>query len=251
MASQSTTFETRTIAPLDAGVESEPQQTTCRSLKIAAIFQLASVNFVWNASKGLIVVGLPRITMDLAIPPFLAFWPSSVPGLATASVLLLAGAIADVVGPKPVNITGCLLNGAFMLACGLIHRGEDLVVLRALSGMAIALHLSSAVAIVAKLYQRGKGRNLSFACLGMSQVLGYSFGLAVGGVLVDTIGWRFGWYLYGGINLLLSFIGLWTLPASAQSLASASILHNLATKVDWLGALLASIFMALVSSFLA
>ena len=251
MATQTVTIEMEPISHAEPMPASDPQRATSFTQKVAVTFQLASVNFAWNASKGLIVVGLPIMTSELHIPPFLAFWPSSVPGLATASVLLLAGAVADVLGPKPVNVTGCFLNGIFMLACGLTHHGEQLVVFRALSGMAIALHLSSAVAIISRLYPRGKGRNLSFACLGMSQVLGYSFGLIVGGVLVDTIGWRSGWYLYGGINLVLSIIGFLFLPKPAMSGTLKDAMRSLATKVDWVGAFLASAFMAFMSSFLA
>ncbi|SCV36728.1 related to aminotriazole resistance protein [Fusarium fujikuroi] len=106
------------------------------------------------------------------------------------------------------------------------------------------------VSLVTKILPRGRGRNFAFACLGLSQPLGFSFGIVIGGILVDTIGWRSAWYLYGGITLLLSAIGFWSLPKSAP-LGTQDIVHSLKTKVDWVGALLASAFMALISYFLA
>jgi MFS family permease len=138
-----------------------------------------------------------------------------------------------------------------MLACGFIRRGEELVALRALQGVALALHLSSSVALVTKTLARGRGRNFAFACLGLSQPLGFSFGLVLGGVLVETIGWRSGWYLYGGIVLFLSTIGFWSLPKSEPLGTLSDIMSSVATKVDWLGTLLASAFMALLCYFLA
>lgn len=219
--------------------------------KATVTFQLSCINFAWNATKGLTIVGLPQMTSDLALPPSLAFWPSSVPGLATASTLLLAGAIGDVIGPKTMNLTGCILNGVFMVACGLARHGQDLVIFRALSGVALAMHLSSSVALVSSVYEPGKGRNLSFACLGMSQVLGFSFGLVIGGILVDTAGWRFGWYLYGAITLTSSAVGFWSLPNPAKFESWKTLRRDLSSRVDWVGALLASAFMALVSYFLA
>ncbi|KAF4495322.1 hypothetical protein FAGAP_8527 [Fusarium agapanthi] len=174
------------------------------------------------------------MTADLSLPPSLAFRPSSVQGLATASTLLLAGALADVLGARSVDLLGCILSGSLMLACGFVRAGEQLVALRALQGVALALHLSSSVALVTRTLARGRGRNLAFACLGLSQLLGFSFGLVLGGVLVETIGWRSGWFLYGGINLVLS----------------AEVVQSVATKIDWLGTLLASAFMALLSYFL-
>ncbi|KAM6504675.1 hypothetical protein FSOLCH5_015178 [Fusarium solani] len=222
-----------------------------RFRKAAVTFQLSGVNFASSAANGLIVVGLPRMAQDLNLPQSLAFWPSSVPGLATASTLLLAGAVADVLGPRSVDLLGCITNGALMLACAFIKKGEELVVLRALQGVALALHLSSSVSLVTKILPRGRGRNFAFACLGLSQPLGFSFGLVIGGILVDTIGWRSAWYLYGGITLLLSAIGFWSLPKSAPLGTLQDVVHSLKTKVDWVGALLAAAFMALISYFLA
>ncbi|KAH7195128.1 major facilitator superfamily domain-containing protein [Fusarium oxysporum] len=112
--------------------------------------------------------------------------------------------------------------------------------MRALQGVAIAMHFSSSVALVADTQPRGQSRNISFACLGLSQLLGFTFGLVVGGVLVDTVGWRSGWYLYGGVTLLLSAVGLWSLPKS-EPLGFRNIFVDLIYRVDWIGALLASV----------
>lgn len=218
--------------------------------RTAVVFQLCGVNFATSASSGLIVIGLPQLTSDLNIPQSLAFWPSSVQGLATASALLLSGAVADVLGPRSVNLSGCILNGVFMLSCGFIKSIQQLITMRALQGVAIAMHFSSSVALVADTQPRGQSRNISFACLGLSQLLGFTFGLVVGGVLVDTVGWRSGWYLYGGVTLLLSAVGLWSLPKS-EPLGFRNIFVDLIYRVDWIGALLASVSMASISYFLA
>ncbi|KAF5721634.1 antiseptic resistance [Fusarium mundagurra] len=218
--------------------------------RTAVVFQLCGVNFATSASSGLIVIGLPQLTSDLNIPQSLAFWPSSVQGLATASALLLSGAVADVLGPRSVNLSGCILNGVLMLSCGFIKSVQQLIAMRALQGVAIAMHFSSSVALVAGTQPRGQSRNISFACLGLSQLLGFTFGLVVGGVLVDTVGWRSGWYLYGGATLLLSAVGLWSLPKS-EPLGFRNIFGDLISRVDWIGALLASSSMASLSYFLA
>ncbi|SPJ70973.1 related to aminotriazole resistance protein [Fusarium torulosum] len=228
-----------------------PRDTASRLRKIAVTFQLSGVNFACSATNGLIIVGLPQMTADLHLPASLAFWPSSVQGLATASTLLLAGALADVLGARSVDLVGCVLSGVLMLACGFVRHGEELVALRALQGVALALHLASSVALVSKTLPRGRGRNFAFACLGLSQPLGFSCGLVLGGVLVETIGWRSGWYLYGSINLVLSAVGFWSLPNSEPLGTLRDILRSVATKIDWLGTLLASTFMALLSYFLA
>ena len=78
-----------------------------------------------------ITVGLPRLALDLSLPPELFLWPSSVYGLATGSTLLLAGSIADVVGPRVVDLAGCFCLAFFFLASGFAQTGPQLVTFRA------------------------------------------------------------------------------------------------------------------------
>ncbi|CZR49678.1 uncharacterized protein FPRO_14843 [Fusarium proliferatum ET1] len=195
--------------------------STCFIHRVVTVAYLCGVNITSNASNGLTVIGLPRLKEDLDLHPSLAFWPLSVYGLATASTLLLAGAIADVAGP------------------------------RALQGLAAALHFSTSVALVTLGQPQGRERNLSFACLGLSQLLGFSASLILGGILVDTIGWRSGWYLCGGMTLLLFALGLWSLPKSIETISTQAKWQNIKTRVDWVGGLLSSSSMSLLTYFLA
>ena len=255
MASVSETVELEVIQQPVAGdldlTEHDSDTTISQLQQVITTFQLSTMNFVWNCSKGLIIVSLPKITVDLDIDKSLAFWPSSAPALTTASTLLVAGTVADIIGPKFANLTGGITIGVFMLACGFSRNGEELVLFRALSGLGAALHLSSAVALVTQVYPPSRGRNISFACLGLSQVLGFSFGLVVGGVLVQSLTWRSGWYIQGAVAVGLPIAGFWFLPQPRPREAGASVLVRLITQGDWIGVLLSSAFMALLSYFLA
>jgi MFS family permease len=123
--------------------------------------------------------------------------------------------------------------------------------MRALQGVGYAMHLASSVAIVTNTIPRGRPRNLAFSCLGLSQPLGFSFGLVLGGVLQDLIGWRAAWFIYGGITLGLSAVATWALPKAHYERSFRGTLQNFKNRVDWVGALLASTFMALLSYLLA
>lgn len=223
--------------------------TFSRFRAIMVVTQLAGINFATSAINGLVIVNLPRMTTDLHLPKELSFWPASVFSLATASTLLLAGAIADTaVGPRRVDLLGCAVNSATMIGAGLARTGTALVALRALQGVGYAMHLASSVSIVTRITVSGRGRNIAFSCLGLSQPLGFSFGLVLGGVLEETIGWRAGWYLYGGLCALLSAAGFWAIPADnkRQAHTAVGVLSGLKRNVDWVGVLLASAFMALI-----
>jgi len=243
-----TKFDSRRLQILE---EVQPPKSQRFYLQqVVVMLQLCAVTLTACLINGLVIVGLPTITEDLQLPSSLSFWPSSVSNLATASTLLLAGSIADTVGPRWVELVGCLASGALMLGQGLSRTGEELVVMRALQGVGLALHLASSVSIITQILPQGRGRNLAFSCIGLSQPLGFSLGLVVGGILIDTIGWRAGWYIAGGVTLFFSLIGMWALPKS-DGHQYADVVHNFRTKVDWVGAGLASAFMALICYLLA
>ena len=171
--------------------------------------------------------------------------PQSVYGLTCGSCLLLAGSVADVIGSRLVCLTGILLNGIFIAACGLPRTGIQLIMFRAIGGIAISLALPTSVSILSTAIPSGKRRNVAFSCLGLGQVLGFSLGLVLAGVFLDTIGWRAGFYLAGAVTIAVFVIALWALPMDQRS--GSPILGRLRTEIDWVGAGIASTCLALLS----
>lgn len=54
---------------------------------------------------------------------------------------LTAGAVADVVGSRPLFLTGCVFLACFVLACGLARTAIELIMFRAMQGIAVVLCL--------------------------------------------------------------------------------------------------------------
>ena len=186
---------------------------------------------------------------DLHLEPSLLLWPQSVYGLTSGSSLLLAGAVADVIGSRLVNLTGTFFLGVFIIACGLPTTGIQLIMFRAMQGIAIALIQPTGMGILSITIPDGTKRNIAFSCLGIGQVLGYALGLVLSGVLIATIGWRAGFYITGAVTLVIFVIGVWALPA--DQLTEKPTLKRLGTGVDWIGAGIASACMAMFSYVLA
>lgn len=219
--------------------------------RVLVTFQLSGINFTTCAVNGLVCIGLPAITHDLHISDSLAVWPSCVTSLTTAATLLLAGTVADLVGSRPVQLFGAFSCALLMLAAGAANSGSLMVGLRAIQGISLSCHLAASVALVTQSVPSGRGRNIAFSCLGLSQPLGFSFGLVLGGILVDSVGWRSGWYIYGGITLALAIMGIFVLPPHPNKKPMRTMLRDLRTEIDWVGALLISCFMGAISTFLA
>jgi MFS family permease len=216
------------------------------------IAQLASINLLSSFTNGVITVGLPTIARDTGLARELYLWPISVFGLTCGSMLLMAGSIADVVGARRVELTGCFMLGVFSLACGLADTGLQLTLFRAFQGVAMAIHLPASVSIVTATIPKGKARNMAFAALGFARDIGYSVGLVLSGVLIQTSGWRLNFYLAGGAMLILATVAVWGLPKEEDmSAASEGFIKELYHKIDWAGSIIISGGLALLSYALA
>jgi len=113
----------------------------------------------------------------------------------------------------------------------------------------MAMCLPTSVGILAVSTPSGRTRNLGFASLGLSPPFGFSVGLVLGGFFIDTIGWRFGFYIADGATIILCFVGFWTLPVDIRN--RNSTFQRLQDEVDWIGAAIATICLGVLGYVLA
>lgn len=104
--------------------------------------------------------------------------------------LLFFGAIADIVGNRPVFLFGNLLYTAWTLAVSLSQTGNQLIAFRALQGVAMAFCMPTATSTITTTFPSGKLRNVALATFGGGSPLGFAVGLVLGGVFVRYANWR-------------------------------------------------------------
>lgn len=230
----------------DVVVETTELSKTRAAVVIAT---LAGTMFVSSFSSGLLTVALPRMAKDVDLAPNLLLWPASVYPLTAGCLLIAAGSIADVVGSRMIFIVGCALQGIFVLACGLAETGLQLILFRAMQGIAVAMCLPTAVSIVTTAFQQGRRRNMGFAFMGAGQPFGFCVGLVLGGLFVDTIGWRSGYYMCAATNIAFALASYWSVPKDKVS--SQDVFRRLRTELDWVGAAIISLALGLLSYVLA
>ena len=218
---------------------------------VIVIIQLLGLSLFSSFCNGIIVVGLPAIATTLNLPKGLLLWPTSVFYLTAGSCLLMAGSIADVAGTKRVNLMGSFLGAVFALACGLARTGGELIAFRALQGVTNAIIVPTSISIISTHVEDGPPRNMGFACLGLAGPIGFSLGLVLGGVFVDSIGWRSAFYLAGATSFVLFLIGIWALPRDVRPQSGRSAWKRLTSEIDWVGAILVSTGLAMLSYVLA
>jgi len=151
-------------------------------------------------SLGFVMVQLDVTIVNVALAKIGIALGTSISGLqwmvdaytiAIASMMISAGAIGDRMGARRTFLLGMIVFSLSSLACGIAKTGDVLVVFRVIQGIGAAMVLPCSLSL------------LNFACVGSkknkSQAIGLwnaAGGLAIiagpvlGGLFVETIGWR-------------------------------------------------------------
>lgn len=131
-------------------------------------------------------------------------WITNAFMLSFGSLLMAAGALADLYGRKRVFICG--LSGfvlcSLALACAPTLLAVDL--LRAAQGAAAAAALAGGTAALAQEFE-GHARTRAFGALGATFGLGLAFGPLIAGVLIEYASWR-AIFLSGALACTLSLV---------------------------------------------
>jgi EmrB/QacA subfamily drug resistance transporter len=154
------------------------------------------------AVLGSAIVFLDGTFVYLALPRIGEQLPSSVLGrlegqtyvtsgyLATlAAFLVLAGALGDYFGRRRMFLIGLTGFGLTSILCGLAPNLELLVAGRILQGIAGALLVPGSLAIITSTFD-GAARARAFGLWASVTAALTTFGPPIGGVAVDTLGWR-------------------------------------------------------------
>lgn len=228
---------------------------TSKSRTAVVIASVVLITAISTLLNGLTTVALPTMAKELDIPDSLLLWPLSIQALTNGCSLLISGSLADALGARLMYLVGCILQAGFVLGCGLSQTSTQIILFRGLSGIALSLCLPSAVAIITRSFV-GQRRNFAFAAMGGGQPIGFTVGLVLGGVLTDSIGWRWGFYLSAIFDALIFAIAFWGLPTNIDSPADGNGPADLSWRtkwmqltndVDWIGALIASTSLAMLS----
>ena len=171
-------------------------------------------------------VALPEIRADLDASFTEVEWVVNAYALGLASLLLLAGSLADRIGRRLVFSAGLVLFVIASIACGLSESATVLNVARVVQGVGGSAMFATSLALIAGAFQ-GPERAKAIGAWGATIGAAVAIGPLVGGICTEHFGWESIFFLNVPIGALAVFV---TLRFVGESKAPE------ARRVDWLGA---------------
>jgi EmrB/QacA subfamily drug resistance transporter len=135
-------------------------------------------------------VALPSIHGDLGFSDAGLQWVVNAYTLSFAGFLLLGGRAADLIGRREVFVGGLLLFALASLFGGIAQTDNQLIAARAVQGLGGAVVAPATLSILTTTFTEGADRNKALGLWGAMGGVGGATGALLGGILTQTLSWR-------------------------------------------------------------
>lgn len=160
-------------------------------------------------------LALPRMATDLHSTALDLQWVISIYMLALGAFMVPAGRIGDIFGRRRALLAGVALFGIASVLCALAPSATLVIAFRALQGIAAALIFPVSVSVLTNAFPAGRASHAIGLAYGIAG-LGNAAGPLIGGLLTDTVGWRWIFWLNVPLTLIALAIGAWSIDESSD-----------------------------------
>ncbi|NNH72534.1 MFS transporter [Nocardia uniformis] len=150
-----------------------------------------------------VAIALPHIETDLDLSRAALTWTISAYTLVFGGLILLGGRAADLIGAKPVVLTGLTIFAVASLVAGLSESAGLLLGGRVAQGVGAALLSPAALSLVVGLFA-GDERNRALGVWSALGGGGAALGVLLGGLLTAGPGWPWVFYINVPIALVIA-----------------------------------------------
>ncbi len=200
-----------------------------------ALFALCLGFFMILVDSTIVSVATPAIIANFGTDVNSVVWVTSAYLLTYAVLVLITGRLGDRFGPKRLYLLGLTVFTLSSLWCGVTGTIEGLIIARVFQGVGAAMITPQTMAIITRIFpseRRGRAMALWGATAGVATLVGP----LLGGVLVDSLGWE--WIFF--INIPVGLIAF---------VLAARLVPTLPTNThqfDWAGVALSGLGMFLL-----
>ncbi|MCZ2819448.1 MFS transporter [Modestobacter sp. VKM Ac-2977] len=161
----------------------------------AALAVLLTASFTLAVDFSILNVALPTIGADVGFRLADLQWIATAFALCAAGLTLLMGRVADLAGRRRMFLLGMALLGAGSLLGGLATTPAVLLTARVAQGVATAIVVPAALALLLGTFPEGPARDRALGLNGALMAAGFTSGAVLGGLLTDLLSWRWAFFL--------------------------------------------------------
>jgi EmrB/QacA subfamily drug resistance transporter len=211
----------------DATVRAAPQSRQCADATGRAVLAAAILGSTMTFVDGSVVnVALPVLREKLGASAAEAQWIIEAYMLFLASLILVGGALGDRWGRRFVFVLGTVLFGMASALCGIARDVTQLIVARGAQGIGAALLVPGSLALISASFSKER-RGQAIGTWAAFTSIAAGIGPLLGGWLVESISWRWIFFLNVPLAAVVLAIIWWRVPESRGEAASGGI--------DWTG----------------
>ena len=177
-------------------------------------------------------VALPALQKSLNATVLDVQWVVESYALFLAALLLAGGSMGDRFGRRRVFCSGVALFALASIGCGMAQSVSQLIVARALQGIAGALLVPGSLAIISASFDEERRGQAIGIWSGFTAITA-GVGPVIGGWLIEHVSWRAIFFINVPLALVVLLISLLHVPESRNDDANAAL--------DWPGVVLATL----------
>jgi len=183
-------------------------QTTTDRRRWAALYVLCAGMLMIVLDVTIVNVALPSIQDDLGFSQSNLAWVVNAYLIAFGGLLLLAGRLGDLIGPRRVFLTGLVIFTTASLACALAQTQGMLIGARFVQGVGGALTSAVILGMIVTMFPDPREQAKALGVYGFVASGGASIGLIAGGVLTDAISWHWIFFVNLPIGVGVALLAL-------------------------------------------
>lgn len=177
-------------------------QTTYSSrVQRLCLFNVCLGQFISALDARSVIVVLPTLSVHFGTSMEMIQWIPLAYQLTVIGLVLSLGRLGDGIGRKKIYSLGYLVFSIGSAFCGLSASLPQMIFFRVTEAIGGAMVVSNGRAIVSAVYAREE-RGKALGVASMAFHVGYVIGPSLGGLLVDTLGWR--WIFFVNLPVALA-----------------------------------------------